>query len=211
MYKKGEFVNELDKLFTAGYYRFIIDGKQYHFKRLEDIYMLKLKKSERHTIDLLLDSVDVATEDISRLQELFERAFSLAGGMCKVIVGEEEHMYAAARMCLRCAYSFPELEPRLFSFNSPIGACKRCHGLGSFYESYEHEDEEGESSKHVVCSSCEGRRLHKAALAVKVGGKNIYELGELSIRDLLEFFAKLELNEEQTILSERLIKKYPPD
>ncbi len=204
MYKKGEFVNELDKLFTAGYYRFIIDGKQYHFKRLEDIYMLKLKKSERHTIDLLLDSVDVATEDISRLQESIERAFSLAGGMCKVIVGEEEHMYAAARMCLRCAYSFPELEPRLFSFNSPIGACKRCHGLGSFYESYEHEDEEGESYKHVVCSSCEGRRLHKAALAVKVGGKNIYELGELSIRDLLEFFAKLELDEEQTILSERL-------
>ncbi len=204
MYKKGEFVNELDKLFTAGYYRFIIDGKQYHFKRLEDIYMLKLKKSERHTIDLLLDSVDVATEDISRLQESIERAFSLAGGMCKVIVGEEEHMYAAARMCLRCAYSFPELEPRLFSFNSPIGACKRCHGLGSFYESYEHEDEEGESYKHVVCSSCEGRRLHKAALAVKVGGKNIYELGELSVRDLLEFFAKLELDEEQTILSERL-------
>ena len=56
IYKKGEFVNELDKLFTAGYYRFIIDGKQHNFKRLEDIYLLKLKKTERHTIDALLDS-----------------------------------------------------------------------------------------------------------------------------------------------------------
>lgn len=203
LYKKGEFVNELDKLFTDGYYRFIIDGKHHTFRRIEDIYLLKLKKTERHTIDALLDSVDVTTEDISRLQDSIERAFSLASGMCKVIVGEEEHMYAAARMCLRCAYSFPELEPRLFSFNSPIGACKRCHGLGSFYENYE-EDDEGESYKQVVCTSCEGKRLHKAALAVKVGGRSIYDLGELSIRDLQEFFEKLELDEEQTILADRL-------
>jgi excinuclease ABC subunit A len=204
MYKKGEFVNELDKLFTAGYYRFIIDGKQHHFKRIEDIYLLRLKKTERHTIDLLLDSVDVATEDISRLQESIERAFSLSSGMCKVIVGETEHMYAAARMCLRCAYSFPELEPRLFSFNSPIGACKKCHGLGSFYTTNEDDEDESTSYQQVVCTSCEGKRLHKAALAVKVGGKNIYELGELSVRDLLEFFGQLELDEESTILADRL-------
>ena len=124
--------------------------------------------------------------------------------MCKVIVGEQEYLYAAARMCLRCAYSFPELEPRLFSFNSPIGACKRCHGLGNFYESYEHNDDEGASYKQVVCTSCEGKRLHKAALAVKFGGKSIYDLGEMSVRDLLEFFAKIELDEEQTILADRL-------
>jgi excinuclease ABC subunit A len=203
MHKKGEFVNELDKLFTAGYYRFIIDGKQLTFKRIEDIYLLKLKKTEHHTIDVLLDSVDVTTEDISRLQESIERAFSLASGMCKVLVGEEEHMYSSARMCLRCAYSFPELEPRLFSFNSPIGACKRCHGLGSLYENYE-DDHGDETYKQVSCSSCHGKRLHKAALAVKFGQKSIYELGELAVRDLLEFFARLELDEEQTILAERL-------
>ena len=132
----------------------------------------------------------MTSEDVSRLQESIERAFSVASGMCKVIVGEKEYMYAAARMCLRCAYSFPELEPRLFSFNSPIGACKRCHGLGSFYENYESDDDEGASYKQVVCSSCEGKRLHKAALAVKFGGKSIYDLGEMSVRDLLVFFCK---------------------
>ena len=60
------------------------------------------------------------------------------------MVGEEEHLYAAARMCLKCTYSFPEVEPRLFSFNSPLGACKRCHGIGVIYEGYDartHSDE----------------------------------------------------------------------
>ncbi len=54
MYKKGEFTNELDKLFTAGYYRFVIDGKRYTFRRVEEIYLLRLKKTEHHTIDVLL-------------------------------------------------------------------------------------------------------------------------------------------------------------
>ena len=147
----------------------------------------------------------MAPEESSRLQEAVEKAFSLASNMCKVIVGDQEHMFAASRMCLRCAYSFPELEPRLFSFNSPIGACKVCHGLGVNYESYERDDEAGsEGFSQVICGDCKGRRLNKHALSVQVSGKNIYELSELSIRDLALFFKNLTLDEEQTILAERL-------
>jgi len=205
-YKKGEFVNELDKLYTDGYSRFIIDGKIHAFKRVEEIYLLRLKKTERHTIDVIIDTVEVTQEEAARVQEGVERAFSLASGMCKIIVGEEEYRYAAARMCLRCAYSFPDLEPRLFSFNSPIGACKKCHGLGSHYQSYEDDDEE-QGYQAVTCDKCQGKRLNEAALAVSIGGKSIYDLSELSIRDLRSFFDTLELDEEQTILSERLIQE----
>ncbi len=203
LYKKGEFTNELEKLYNDGYYRFVIDGRRHTFKRVEEIYLLKLKKTERHTIDVLIDAVEVNQEEASRVQEAVERAFGIASGMCKVLVGDEEHMYAAARMCLRCAYSFPELEPRLFSFNSPVGACKRCHGLGSHYEAYEDED----AYHQVECGKCHGQRLNKAALAVTIGKKNIYELSELSIRDLLAFIRQLTLDEEQTILAERLLQE----
>lgn len=203
LYKKGEFVNDLEKLYNDGYYRFVIDGKRHTFKRIEEVYLLRLKKTERHTIDVLIDSVEVAPDEAARLQDAVERAFGIASGMCKVLVGDEEHMYAAARMCLRCAYSFPELEPRLFSFNSPVGACKRCHGLGNHYESYEEED----SYRQVECGKCQGRRLNKAALSVSIGSKNIYELCEMSIRDLLAFVQTVKLEEEQEILAERLLQE----
>ncbi len=133
-HKKGEFTHELEKLFLAGYYRFIIDGQRFVFRRIEDIQALRLKKTERHSIDLLLDACEVTQEEASRLQDAVERAFKLGQGICKVIVGDKEYLYAAERICLRCTYSFPEVEPRLFSFNSPIGACRRCHGLGAVYE-----------------------------------------------------------------------------
>ena len=98
MYKKGEFVHELEKLFMAGYYRFTINGTRYTFRRIEEIQLLKLKKTERHSIDLLLDSVEVTLEDASRMQDAVQKAFALAQGVCKVIVGEDEHCYAAAYM-----------------------------------------------------------------------------------------------------------------
>ena len=211
MYKKGEFIHELEKLFTAGYYRFIIDGHRYNFKKIEDLRLLKLRKTERHSIDLLLDSCEVTQSEAARLQDSIERAFALAQGICKVIVGETEYLYAAARMCLKCTYSFPEVEPRLFSFNSPIGACKRCHGIGVMYEGVQAHSESDErffeTVREVVCTSCEGRRLNKAALAVTLGGKNIYDLCELSVKALGKFFHELKLDESQEIMVSRLLQE----
>lgn len=207
-HKKGEFVHELEKLFKEGYYRFIIDGQRYTFKKSEDILLLKLKKTERHSIDVLLDACEVTVDEASRLQNAVERAFSIANGVCKVIAGDSEHLYAAARMCLQCAYSFPEVEPRLFSFNNPLGACKRCHGLGVFYESYQvRPDDTYETVQEIVCTACEGKRLNKAALAVTIGSKTIYDLCQLSINRLLEFFKNLKLDEEQAVMVDRLVQE----
>ncbi len=120
--KKGEFVQELTKLFEAGFYRFIIDGQQHKFRSSDEIKALKLGKTYKHTIDLLIDSCEVVSHDRFRLQEAVERAFQYGSGSCKVIVGDRSDFYSSHRMCVRCNQSVPEIEPRFFSFNSPIVA-----------------------------------------------------------------------------------------
>ena len=132
--KKGEFLNQLLELFGQGYYRFRIDGVNYKFQSADEIKALKLGKTFKHTIDLLIDSIEVKELERTRLQEAIERAFKLTSGMCKVLVGIKEYLYSSQRICLKCTHSFPELEPRFFSFNSPIGACTGCHGLGMIHE-----------------------------------------------------------------------------
>ena len=200
--KKGEFVNELLDLFNKGYYRFIVDGQRYRFHCAEDIKQLKLKKTYKHTIDLLIDSLDVEPEERSRLQEAVETAFKLAGGTCKVIAGKKEYLYASSRICVHCARSIPELEPRFFSFNSPVGACPECHGLGFFHEwPWGENDDEHWKTKYPdffankyaekkTCRACFGKRLNRYALAVTVGGTTIYDLCDFSIGKLLQFFLK---------------------
>lgn len=216
--KKGEFIQQLQELFTQGYYRFVIDGKKYRFTALDEIKSLKLGKTYKHSVDILLDVLEINNDERSRLQESVERSFALAHGFCKIIVGTTEHMYSSSRICLQCATSFPELEPRLFSFNSPIGACKNCHGLGilqviPWAQQGVQEWKEGydffftASSHNTSCTICEGKRLNVYALAVKIDGKNIQELSDLSITQLLTFFTQLSLDETEKIIAETVLQE----
>ncbi len=217
--KKGEFVHELTQLFQAGFYRFRIDGHDYKFSSEDDIKKLKLKKTYKHTIDLLIDVLDVIKDEQSRLQEAIEIAFKHARGTCKVIVGEREYVYSSNRMCVRCGSSVPELEPRTFSFNSPVGACPECHGLGIIHEwPWADNDPDAWKAKYpdffgpkyareFSCSGCYGKRLNKYALAVTVGGKNIFDLCELAIKQLLPFFKKLKLDDAPREIAKGMIKE----
>lgn len=216
--EKGEFVNTLMELFKAGHYRFIIDEKKYKFQSVADIQALKLGKTYKHTIDLLIDAYDVTpTKDCrARLQEGVEKACALAKGLCKIIIGQEEHLYSTQRMCLDCGTAVPELEPRMFSFNSPLGACKRCHGLGLLTTDYHwrvYTDEvdqalsDGESAHIMVCPNCSGKRLNPQALAVTIGGENLYDLGELSVTKLLQFFKNLQLPAQEKEIAFRLLEE----
>lgn len=216
--KKGEFLNQLVELFTAGYYRFRIDGQQYRFKSVDEIKALKLGKTFKHTIDLLIDSVEVTEVNYNRVQEAVELAFKLASGMCKVIVGTQEHIYSCNRMCLNCAQSFPELEPRFFSFNSPIGACTGCNGLGMIHEwPWDENDPEywksqypdffGKYAQELTCEKCHGKRLNALALSVKIAEKNIYDIGEYAIRDAVHFFRTLKLTETEHEIASGIIKE----
>jgi len=211
--KKGEFVHELTDLMKKGYYRCIIDGVSHKFKHSDDILKLKLKKTHKHTIDIIIDSFTVEDSDsLSRLQEAIQRSFSLADEMSKIIVDNENFLYSSKQMCLQCNIACPELEPRFFSFNSPVGACKKCHGLG-VYNKYDqtHKAIDGYAlyiGTHIVtCDECDGMRLNKDALAVKIGSKNIFELADLSIDKLLLFFENVQLTDAQEEISTNLRKE----
>lgn len=217
--KKGEFVNELLALFKKGFYRFSIDGKTYRFKSEDDIKNLKLGKTYKHSIDLLIDVLEVKPQERSRLNEAIETAGKLAGGTCKVIVGDCEHLYSSNRMCTRCAVSIPELEPRFFSFNSPIGACDGCNGLGIVHEwPWNPGDPDAWKSNYPdffgdkyatqkTCNKCFGKRLNKLALAVTIGECDIFELGNKSVKDAIEFFKNIQLSESEHEIGKGLIKE----
>ena len=217
--KKGEFKNELTRFFERGYYRFVIDGTDYRFREVGDIANIKLSKNFKHNISVLIDKIDVNPEQSARLQEAIEKAFGLNGGLCSVIDSKgKEQFYSSKRICLVCVRSFPELEPRFFSFNSPLGACPSCHGLGFTYTSWNDgggadEESRGPSafwrfdSHEQVCTYCEGKRLREEALAVKIIGKNINDFSAMSIEALLVFCRSLNLPGELKEIAEPLVRE----
>jgi len=207
--KKGEFKAELADFLAKGFYRFIIDGQSHKITHVKQIEELGLKKSYKHTIDVLLDSITVEQDSdcLARIQEAVQKSFDFTDGLCKISVNGTSKLYSSKRMCLSCQVGFPELEPRFFSFNSPIGACFSCDGLG-----VEYVQEEDMYAMHFgrelkLCRQCQGKRLHKQALSVTVGGKNIFEIGELSIEDAYLFLKDLKLNDFDGEIAQGILKE----
>jgi excinuclease ABC subunit A len=125
--RKGEFAELFADMQAQGYVRFRVDGAV-----VEADALPKLKKSEKHDIDVVIDRVKVATGLAQRLAESFEAALRVADGRAIALeldIGRE-HLFSSKFGCPVCSYSLSELEPRLFSFNSPVGACPSCDGLG---------------------------------------------------------------------------------
>jgi excinuclease ABC subunit A len=129
--KKGEFVELFADMQAQGYVRFRVDGQSYEFDQLPT-----LKKTEKHDIDVVIDRLKVRPDAQQRLAESFEAALRVANGRAIALnldaAGAEtaEHLFNAQFACPICHYALSELEPRLFSFNSPMGACPACDGLG---------------------------------------------------------------------------------
>jgi len=124
--RKGEYRKDLEGWRLKGYVRARIDG---HEVRLEE--QIRLERYKKHTIELVLDRVKVAPDRRGRIADTVEMALSLTGSLVSVLVGEESRTYSAKLSCPNCDVDIPELEPRLFSFNSPQGACPHCDGLGT--------------------------------------------------------------------------------
>ena len=125
--KKGEFVELFAEMQSQGYVRFRVDGATYEFDELP-----KLKKTEKHNIDVVIDRIKVKADMQQRLAESFEAALRLADSKAIALEMDTgvEHLFSARFSCPVCSYSLAEMEPRLFSFNSPVGACPSCDGLG---------------------------------------------------------------------------------
>ena len=123
--KKGTFKDVFSKLMKEGYIRVRVDDE---IRLLEDD--IELEKNKRHDLDVVVDRI-VKTEDSrSRIYDSIETALKLADGKVIVLNGEEEKLFSENYSCPICGFSVSALEPRLFSFNAPLGACPTCHGLG---------------------------------------------------------------------------------
>lgn len=241
--RKGEYYQLLYDLLGKGYTTVMVDGSE---KKLRE--QIILDKNKKHSIDVLVDefflsdvnaertpvtksadmlrgavrSKEIATKNNSkeRLSESVERALHESNGLIRVVTPKDSRLISAKFMCPYDGFSYPEIEPRLFSFNSPYGACSECNGLGTRH-----------FFGNETCPRCNGARLREEALHVRFGGDssfskggaesarrrilnpsshqneplpllkgeprgglNIVELTALSVGDCREFFRKLKLS-----------------
>jgi excinuclease ABC subunit A len=302
--RKGEHRKEFDYLRKSGYARVRVNGTVRDLS--EEIV---LDKNKKHTIEVLVDRLVVKEGGGKRLADSLATALNLSEGIVKVEVGGgEELVFSEKFACVDCGISYPEISPRMFSFNNPYGACPQCDGLGTtnyfdpdliipnqevsiregavipwqgrnsmyFHQTlqsladhyridlytpfknlparvqkvllygsngeqikfhYEREDRrhyyyrdfEGiipnlerryrETDSEIIreemekymnirpCPACQGARLRKESLFVKVGGLNLHEVTEKSIRQALEFFTHLDLNPREREIARRILKE----
>ena len=124
--EKGSHKDEIEEYKKSGYSRIRVNGEYYS---LDD--ELSFEKNKKDNIDILIDKLTVSEEERSRIFEDLEMSCNIASGKVVILVDDEEIVMSEKYACVKCNYSIPELEPRLFSFNSPYGACEECKGIGT--------------------------------------------------------------------------------
>ncbi len=301
--EKGTHKEVLDNLRKSGFTRVRVNGKVYDLS--EDI---ELEKNKKDVIEVVVDRIVVKEKDRARLSEAIETSTKMAEGRVLInIIGDKEILFSENYACPICDFSLPELEPNMFSFNNPFGACEDCKGLGFkqminlnllipdkkksilqgaikglsldsnimmtqletcakkynidlnapvgklspkdldiiLYGSpdvltFDYLAKNGNTRKtrdyfegivrnlerrymetssawvrdwlemymmDTECPTCHGARLKDDMLAVKIGGKSIYEVSLMSIKNLIPFFENLKLTKEETKIAELLLKE----
>ncbi|MCS7245906.1 MAG: excinuclease ABC subunit UvrA [candidate division WOR-3 bacterium] len=288
--KKGEYRKLFEKYQKMGFNKFKIDEELY----VDEIP--ELDKNKKHDISVIVDRIIVREEIKQRVFESVELALREAQGVVKVEYSEGEEVkeltFSQHLACPRCEFSLSELEPRLFSFNSPYGACPECHGLGYkieidpsllikrenlsilegaietigepnfrikqyltdlaniygvslkepwknlpqdfknavlygtdkylywegvipyLYRRYNETDSEYVKEEiekymiYIVCPTCQGSRLKKEALSVKINGINIWEFTKMSVRRAFEFLDNLKFEDNRSkIIAQKIVKE----
>ncbi len=200
--RKGLYRKELEQMRREGFIRARIDGKMMDLT--EDI---KLNKHKRHTIEIVIDRL-IVKEGIERqLKNSINVALRYADTVVINLVDENRDiLFSKTLACTKCGISYPEITPMFFSFNSSLGACPKCKGLG--YTNIFDEDGIFESIEDLrPCNECGGKRLRRESLGIKIGGLSIGEFSSLSIDDALDFLNRLTLNERESYIANRILKE----
>jgi excinuclease ABC subunit A len=201
--RKGEYYQMLYDMLGKGYDRVRIDGAIHRLRE-----RIVLDKNKKHDIDLLVDEIflsefktakDTKAADNARerLSESLERAITEADGLIRIEYPDAaEALMSVKFMCPYDGFSYPEIEPRLFSFNSPYGACPACNGLGT--ESIFSEK---------PCPACKGARLRDEALHVLIDGKNIVDITGMSIDKAADHFKDIKLTDSEKDIAKVVLKE----
>ncbi len=199
--RKGEYYQLLYDMLSKGYEKARIDGKPHNLRD-----RIELSKTAKHDIDIMIDSfavhefADRPADMEMRLAEAIEWAILESDGLIRIVTPEEDSLLSAKLVCPEDGYVFPEIEPRLFSFNSPYGACPSCNGLGT---------------KHFMgnepCPDCKGARLREEALNVflggKPGGKNVVDFTKMTVREAADFMAHVKLSAKEKEIGAAILKE----
>lgn len=220
--RKGEYYQMLYDALNKGFEKAIIDGEE---KSLRE--RIELKKNFKHDIDIVIDEIfasefsDDPRGARERASEAIERALLESDGLVRITDPSGQGRIVSAKfMCAYDGFSFPEVEPRLFSFNSPYGACPTCNGLGTKFLFSDEACETCHGARlrpealHVFISSSAASKLSRAtpedataAPGKPVNGLNIVELTTLSIADAMAFFKNIEFTETEADISKVIIKE----
>ncbi len=220
--RKGEYQKELAQLRQRGFVRVRIDGEV-----LELSQDIALDKSKKHMIDVYVDRLVIKGDRgvlATRVSESVELSLKLGEGQLILEThgpsGIEETLLSEKFACQDCGISYPAPEPRTFSFNSPMGACPSCDGLGmnraAIDEGGGEDEEEGADLPIFVeevtpeshpCPECRGDRLRIESRYFRIGGKNISDVARLAITDLEAYFKNLKLTDRETLIADRIVKE----
>jgi excinuclease ABC subunit A len=201
--RKGEYRKELLEMRKAGYVRARVDGKIVDLG--EDI---TLDKQKKHTIEIIVDRLVMKPGDalMRRLADSVETATKLTGGLVAVLPEDgNTRLYSDKLACINCGVSYPEITPRVFSFNSPHGACPACDGIG--YVMMPGGQEEEDFTLLESCTVCHGARLRPESLSIKLAKKSIAEVTSLSVRAAADFFLSLKFTDRELVIAHRILKE----
>jgi len=190
--RKGEYYQMLYDFLNAGFREVRVDGEWHSLKE-----RISLSRYKAHTIELVVDEIPTMSdfsnkENRLRLSEAVESALKYGNELVNIVAGKTELLLSSKFTCPEDNFTFPEIEPRLFSFNSPYGACDVCHGLGT-----------KDVWSDEPCEKCKGQRLRVEACNVLVHEKNIVSVTQMSIEEANKFFS----NVKSTQITEVPIKE----
>ena len=203
----GDNVNQrLTEMARQGFTRVMVDGKMLELNG--DFYF---GAKEAAQLDLIVDRLVLRAGIERRLADSLEIASGHGNQVVKVeILGENDQasgrqiLFSQKFVCLQCGSIVPELTPSLFSFNSPVGACSTCAGLGVIVKGKKRRKNADDSENAVPCPDCGGTRLNRASRSVRIAGYNIGELSAWPVAAILDFFAQDHFADQNKIVGQRI-------
>ncbi len=185
-HRKGIYKNLFEKVLRSGYHQVRIDGTFYKIPPIP-----RLSRFKEHTIELVLGESSFLKD--KHFKELFLKGLQEGKGEVILVVNDKEFLFSKKRACIKCGISLPEPDPLLFAFNSKIGACPACQGLGKI--------------ENEICPVCKGSRYKKEVFYYKINGLSLPELCELSLEEVKDFLGKLKLEGRDKFLAEGLVSE----